>query len=327
MVLRFLGTTASTSNISGALNSIFNQIARIYRINGPSKHLVEAEQLKDFLVDQLTVVSNLGKDRKLVIVLDSIDQLNSKDYALEWFVDELPVNVKLIVSTLPNHGQILANLKKRRKLSAECFVEISELDQSVAKQILVDWLAHEYRSLAPHQWSLVDRMLSQAQIYPLYIKLLFDTLCKWHSYQHPEADQELVKCTTIDKCIEYLFKQVEHDHGRLLVSRAIIYMTAFRNGISESEIEDILSLDDDVLYDIFKFHAPPIRKLPRALWSRLKSDLTAYLVEKEIGKLGFRKLAIARANLATIVSRRHEGPELVPPKVHRRLQRRLPGSH
>jgi hypothetical protein len=74
----------------------------------------------------------------------------------------------------------------------------------------------------------------------------------------------------------------EKDHGKLLFSRAIIYMSSFANGISESEIESILSLDDDVLYDIFEFHAPPIRKLPVALWSRIKYDLRGYMVEKEV---------------------------------------------
>ncbi len=43
-----------------------------------------------------------------------------------------------------------------------------------------------------------------------------------------------------------------------------------------------LNKDDDVLYDIFQFHAPPIRKLPVALWVRIKDDLKGYMVEKEI---------------------------------------------
>jgi hypothetical protein len=80
----------------------------------------------------------------------------------------------------------------------------------------------------------------------------------------------------------YLFEALEMLHGKLLFVRSVIYMSVFKNGISESELEDILSLDDDVLYDIFEFHAPPIRKLPVALWSRIKHDLKAYLVEKEI---------------------------------------------
>ena len=68
----------------------------------------------------------------------------------------------------------------------------------------------------------------------------------------------------------------------MLFSRAVIYMSSFQNGISENEIEDVLSLDDDVLYDIFEFHAPPVRRLPISLWSRIKHDLRGYMVEKEL---------------------------------------------
>ena len=45
---------------------------------------------------------------------------------------------------------------------------------------------------------------------------------------------------------------------------------------------NLIKIDDDVLYDIFEFHAPPIRKLPIALWVRIKDDLKGYMVEKEI---------------------------------------------
>ena len=75
---------------------------------------------------------------------------------------------------------------------------------------------------------------------------------------------------------------MEKIHGKMLFSRTIIYMSLFKNGICESELEDILCLDDDVLYDIFEFHAPPVRKLPIALWARIKNDLKEYMVEKEI---------------------------------------------
>jgi hypothetical protein len=35
-------------------------------------------------------------------------------------------------------------------------------------------------------------------------------------------------------------------------------MSTFKNGISESELEDIISIDDDVLFEIFEYHVPPV---------------------------------------------------------------------
>ncbi len=38
--------------------------------------------------------------------------------------------------------------------------------------------------------------------------------------------------------------RVENKHGWMLVSHALAYVTASKNGISEPEIEDLISLDD-----------------------------------------------------------------------------------
>lgn len=50
-----------------------------------------------------------------------------------------------------------------------------------------------------------------------------------------------------------------------------------RNGLSEAELEDLLSLDDDVLNDVYQFWTPPIRRLPPLLLVRVKNDLKQYL--------------------------------------------------
>ena len=288
IILRFLGTTPSSSTIAATLNSVFYQIARIFNLKVPNKYLSEPFQLRDYLLEQLSLVSLLHPNKKLVIVLDSIDQLSTNDYRLDWLLEDFPANIKMIYSTLPEHGSILDHFRAKKSFGPSNFLQITKLQRSTADEILQDWLKKSNRSLAPHQWAFLEVLLNQAdkrgEIFPLYVKLLFDIICKWHSYHQPAQDSKLATCLSIDKCIEYLFTMLEKEHGKLLFSRAIIYMTAFQNGISESEIEDILSLDDDVLYDIFKFHAPPIRRLPSALWSRIKYDLDEYLVEKEVGK-------------------------------------------
>ena len=64
--------------------------------------------------------------------------------------------------------------------------------------------------------------------------------------------------------------RVENKHGWMLVSHALAYVTASKNGISEPEIEDLISLDDKVLDDIYQYHLPPTRRIPPLLWTRVR---------------------------------------------------------
>ena len=58
---------------------------------------------------------------------------------------------------------------------------------------------------------------------------------------------------------------------------AYISIVSAKNGLTESELEDILSCDDDVLNDVYMYWTPPIRRLPPLLLVRLKTDLSSYL--------------------------------------------------
>ena len=50
-----------------------------------------------------------------------------------------------------------------------------------------------------------------------------------------------------------------------------------RSGLTETELEDILSCDDDVLNDVYQYWTPPVRRLPALLVVRIKADLNHYL--------------------------------------------------
>ena len=47
--------------------------------------------------------------------------------------------------------------------------------------------------------------------------------------------------------IDLLFQKVEERHGYLLVAHCLAYITAAKHGLSESEMEDVVSLDDEVI--------------------------------------------------------------------------------
>ena len=66
------------------------------------------------------------------------------------------------------------------------------------------------------------------------------------------------------------------------------YLTLAMHGLSDAEIEDILSLDDEVLQDTYIYHLPPdpqVIHLPPSLWVRVKSEITAYLAKQQAGQL------------------------------------------
>ncbi|XP_002733539.1 uncharacterized protein LOC100377670, partial [Saccoglossus kowalevskii] len=53
-----------------------------------------------------------------------------------------------------------------------------------------------------------------------------------------------------------------------------------KSGLTENELEDLLSLDDDVLNDVYQYWTPPIRRLPPLLWVRIRAELSDYLVDR-----------------------------------------------
>ena len=55
------------------------------------------------------------------------------------------------------------------------------------------------------------------------------------------------------------------------------YITASKSGLSEAELEDLLSLDEKVLNDVFQYHIPPVRRIPPLLWTRIRNDLPGRL--------------------------------------------------
>lgn len=279
VILRFLGTTPASSCMQKVLRSLICQLARIFAFTVPKMHTSSVRELGDLLRAYFKKINDLNSNQKILILLDSIDQLTPEDYRLDWLIENPPNNVKFIYSTLPDHGYILRNFRSRLNENM-IEIQVGAFNIDLATTMLEELLKKSNRRLSQSQWNVIkNQMFSHAELFPLYITIVFDIVSKLASFD--EIDVEFTVCLQIDTSIEYLFKYLQKVHGTLLFAHAITYFTMFQNGISENEIEDILSLDDEVLYEVFEFHAPPMRRLPSALWSRIKHDLSYYIVEKE----------------------------------------------
>jgi len=104
----------------------------------------------------------------------------------------------------------------------------------------------------------------------------------WRSFDD-KPDLRLPFIKTTQQAIQSLYERMSKKHGNVLFRRAMTYLQ-HAGGLSEIELEDMLSADDTVLQSIFLHYLPPydVFRLPGTLWIRIRNDMHKYLVEKEI---------------------------------------------
>ena len=185
----------------------------------------------------------------MLIFLDSLDQLSSshRAHSLAWVPQELPKHVHLVLSTLPNMFNILDSLHIMIKEPTN-FIEIRSLGMQLSQDLIHEWLRGANRTLTTKQLDRVRDALEKCSL-PLYTKIIFDEICRWKSYSTPDVT---ILEDSVKGVINTLFDRVERYHGKTFVSHALSYLTASRNGLSDNELDDLLSLDDVVLDDVFE---------------------------------------------------------------------------
>jgi len=271
-----------------------------YQMFTKAHDLTSLVELIYFCFDE---INKINSNTRIFIILDALDQLTPSDYQSvdKWLFKQLPPYVKLVVSTLPSHGNLLEMIEKlmfkhfqstkqRKETTPDNKERINELIKSntlmvkeltatQCETILNNWLLAANKRLTDEQWNDLRTIFEKGTLYSLFLKLIYDTVVRLRSYE--KLPDDFLKCLKIDDIIIFMFHQMEKAHGSVIFRRSISYMTVFKNGISDTELEDILSIDDDVLYSVFQYHMPPIRRIPPILWIRIKNDLDEYIVEKE----------------------------------------------
>ena len=280
-IFRFLGTSPDSSSIRSTIASMCLQMSEVYKVGAPDTHVLEDfTRLVRYFHGTLADLT-VNAVQPLVLILDSVDQLSTSDnaYLMNWLPKSCPPFVKIVISVIPNYHDILPNL--RRSLPDEsCYIQVPTLSLDTGKEILEAWLQGLGRTLTKEQFELVFSSFKQCP-QPLFLKLIFTEASRWHSYTNA-GEQDLGN--DVRKAISCLFRRLERKHGKTLTSRALSYITAGRNGLTENELEDVLSLDDDVIDDVYQYWDPPVEgavRLPNLLWARIRHDINEFLAERQ----------------------------------------------
>jgi WD40 repeat protein len=236
---------------------------------------------------------SLVNTHPVVLLIDSIDQMSdsfserSRISFLE-YIDPHP-DTRIVVSCLADERDpktqkwlYCFGCDTRLKESEVPRVQVpgfsgGEGTDCDARYVMGQMLTKESRRLTPNQWTYVMRQVA-VEPTALYMRLAVRTVLHWKSMDELNELKE-----TVRGLINQILEHVERDFGSVLTRYALGFITFSVGGIKNNEMEDLLSLDDDVLNDVFQYHTPNVRRLPSHVWLRLLDELSDLLVERDHG--------------------------------------------
>lgn len=217
-VIRFLGTSLLSFTIQEVLVSICAQIISLYKLPIPS--YIDMDKDYQFLIQFFN--SLLWKidtnSRPLIIVLDSIDQLSDMNEAhtMDWLPVNLPVNVHMIVSMIPNINCCLQNILGKMPCS-EQYLEIPTMPAGVADEMISIRLQNKCRRVTKIQRRFILEKFEQCP-HPLYMRMILDQAATWRSCT---VTSDLSVGDNINMAINRFFSELERIHGELTVRKTL----------------------------------------------------------------------------------------------------------
>jgi hypothetical protein len=145
--------------------------------------------------------------------------------------------------------------------------------------ILQSLLRANKRGLTMSQDLIVAKQIA-VEPTALYVRLASEVVGKWPSSFEP-SDEDLPGGVT--QLIEFMFHKVASSFGEVLTRTAFTFLTYALEGVSDSEMCDLLSLSDKVLEEVNQYSTSP--RVPSHVWLRLKSAIENLVIEQSGGCL------------------------------------------
>ena len=220
-IVRYLGTSNESSDILWVLRNIAGQLTDVAKIFCEPDNMKTYNRIVKYLPRLIRTVARKIKGH-IFILLDSIDQLKKNDnaYNMKWLPVDLPRNVTIIVSTLATRFGIVDNLKALLP-DEQHYLVIKSLPTSTGTEIMDIVLRKNNRTLTEEQRNLI---IPEMERFPnaLYMKLLIDRSLTWASYT---SIDDIQIASTVKEAIAMLFDDMENQFGKMLISRALGYLT------------------------------------------------------------------------------------------------------
>lgn len=273
--VRYIGYTPKSSDIKQILATICHQL--LHTLGRPHSDI--PYDIKDLQRYFLDLLQSVPKHIRVVIILDSLEKLIPEYNAhyLSWLPSQLPANVKMIMSVHPTKHKILDRLRDEVVKDLSYMIGVTQMAQEDAQGLMQYTLTLHGRKLNSLQQNVFMSKFSECSL-AMYVQLLTQRAKCLRSFESINIEDVP---SNIEEAIDKFFAELEDKHGSVLVCKALGYLVGSVTGLGDGEMEDLLSLDDDVLNSVFVTHHPPVRRIPFAKWLSLKNDIEPFLTHRE----------------------------------------------
>lgn len=276
VMLRFVGSTVESSDFKHLLSSLCRHVCLAYQFEIDEKRLLHQKKAFRYFKCLMDVVSTkFGSKRPLVILLDSLDTVMGSNMSL--MTSLLPKFIHLIVS-IREEKQCFRMLQSVKK-SKPNVLQIGSLVKEEFSDLVDTFCREKQRKLTASQRQVIMGQIADCSE-PLYVTLLLEAATFWKSFD--DISYQVIP-GTVYEAISNMFTNLEMKYGKKFVEATLGYITLCKDGISDIELENVLSMNDSVLDEVYKYHNPPIQgivTIPPLMFARIKFDLKEYLSER-----------------------------------------------
>ncbi|XP_071957763.1 NACHT and WD repeat domain-containing protein 2-like isoform X2 [Antedon mediterranea] len=233
-VIRFVGSSGASRSVNSLVQSICEQLAHIYQ-----EHVSVSYKGADKLGCTLSqLLLKASSERQVLIVLDGLDTL---DMNVSWLPTTLPSHVKLLLtctSSTKTHENIKSHLG-----SHLVEIEIPALDEKTITNLIERCLQSKGRTLNEEQLTFLNNKVEK-QPFPLFVHMACYEACQWHSFT---PSNELSLQSSLIAQSDAIFESLEKRFGRTLVSCIVGNLCTARYGLSNVEMNDLLSTNSELM--------------------------------------------------------------------------------
>ena len=219
--------------------------------------------------------------RHLLIFIDGIEKMqlyhNPEDQnfdAVDWLAMKFPAKFHVIVTCSSTDTSAILNRLESKLLQQDACFEVTTMSDEDQLTILNQMLLQGRRKLTDQQQKAVLSSFA-TEGNPQVIMYNSNKSCQWHSTLDPDSLHDLLP-TTLDALIDDILTKLETAVGKTISKHVCTYLALARYGLTEVEICDTLSSNDDVLLEAHLDTKPDVFRFPCIKWCQLMEILSKY---------------------------------------------------